>query len=41
MSGAATLVIRPWYRNVARSLRKEPKLYLWDWSQVADAGARY
>ncbi|MCY4050490.1 MAG: DUF4143 domain-containing protein [Gammaproteobacteria bacterium] len=22
--------IRPWYKNVARSLRKEPKYYLWD-----------
>jgi len=32
--------VRPWYRNVARALRKEPKYYLWDWSQIADAGAR-
>lgn len=32
--------IRPWHSNVARSLRKEPKYYLWDWSSVTDAGAR-
>jgi hypothetical protein len=33
-------VVRPWYKNVARSLRKEPKYYLWDWSGIPDAGAR-
>lgn len=33
-------VVRPWFRNVARSLRKEPKWYLRDWSAVADVGAR-
>lgn len=32
--------LRPWFRNVARSLRKEPKLYLWDWSLVTDPGQR-
>lgn len=32
--------VRPWHRNVARSLRKEPKYYLWDWSDVDDPGAR-
>lgn len=32
--------IRPWHSNVARSLRKEPKYYLWDWSSVSDPGAR-
>ena len=32
--------IRPWYKNVTRGLRKEPKYYLWDWSQVDDPGAR-
>lgn len=32
--------IRPWWQNVARSLRKEPKYYLWDWSLVANPGAR-
>ena len=33
-------VVRPWFRNVTRSLRKEPKWYLRDWSAVADRGAR-
>ena len=32
--------VRPWYKNVASSIRKQPKLYLWDWSEVRDAGAR-
>jgi predicted AAA+ superfamily ATPase len=32
--------IRPWSANVANSLRKQPKIYLWDWSAVADMGAR-
>jgi predicted AAA+ superfamily ATPase len=26
--------ITPWHKNVSRSLIKEPKLYLWDWSVV-------
>ncbi len=33
--------VRPWWRNVARALRKEPKYYLWDWSMLRDPGARY
>lgn len=32
--------VRPWFRNVRRSLRKEPKWYLRDWSGIADPGAR-
>ena len=32
--------VRPWHHNVARALRKEPKYYLWDWSQVDSPGAR-
>ena len=32
--------IRPWSKNVMRSLLKEPKIYLWDWSQCSDEGAR-
>ena len=32
--------LRPWFRNVPKSLRKQPKVYLWDWSLVADPGAR-
>jgi hypothetical protein len=33
--------VRPWYRNVARSLRKEPKWYLRDWSGIEEEGARF
>ena len=33
--------LRPWHRNVARSLRKKPKYYLWDWSLLGDPGSRY
>jgi hypothetical protein len=33
--------VRPWHRNVARALRKEPKFYLWDWSLVSEPGARF
>ncbi|MBI2899862.1 MAG: ATP-binding protein [Planctomycetes bacterium] len=33
--------VRPWSRNVARSLLKEPKVYLWDWSRIEDPGRRY
>ena len=32
--------LRPWFRNVPKSLRKQPKVFLWDWSLVADKGAR-
>ena len=32
--------IRPWFRSVPKSLRRQPKVYLWDWSLVRDAGAR-
>ena len=32
--------IRPWFRNVAKSLRKEPKWFLRDWSGIADPGGR-
>jgi len=33
-------LVRPWFRNVAKSLRKEPKWYLRDWSACEDPGAR-
>ncbi len=33
-------MVRPWFANVAKSLRKEPKWFLRDWSGVADDGAR-
>jgi predicted AAA+ superfamily ATPase len=33
-------LIRPWHKNVRRSLRKEPKWFLRDWSGIEDPGAR-
>jgi hypothetical protein len=33
-------VVRPWFANVAKALRKEPKWYLRDWSGVPDEGPR-
>ena len=33
-------LVRPWFRNVSRSLRKEPKWFLRDWSGIADPGKR-
>ena len=32
--------VSPWHTNVVGSLRKEPKYYLWDWSQVGNSAAR-
>lgn len=33
-------LIRPWFQNVSRSLRKEPKWFLRDWATIEDEGAR-
>ncbi len=33
-------VVRPWFRNVAKALRKEPKWFLRDWSGISDTGKR-
>ncbi|GAA5252207.1 hypothetical protein [Candidatus Rickettsia kedanie] len=33
--------IKPWSKNVVKSLIKEPKIYLWDWSQIKDIRARF
>ncbi len=32
--------IQPWSKNLARSLIKEPKNYLWNWALIDDPGAR-
>lgn len=32
--------IKPWTKNITRSLLKEPKIYLWDWALIEDEGAR-
>jgi predicted AAA+ superfamily ATPase len=34
------VLIRPWFTNVTKSLRKEPKWFLRDWSGIEDAGKR-
>lgn len=31
-------LVRPWFKNVSRSLRKEPKWFLRDWSGIDDPG---
>lgn len=32
--------VRPWFNNVSRSLKKDPKIFLWDWSTVKNEGAK-
>jgi len=32
--------LQPWSRNISKSLLKQPKVFLWDWSMVQDLGAR-
>ncbi|MEO8053852.1 MAG: AAA family ATPase [Acidobacteriota bacterium] len=32
--------VRPWFANVAKALRKEPKWFLRDWSGIPDEGQR-
>lgn len=33
-------LVRPWFKNVTRSLRKEPKWFLRDWASIDDPGDR-
>lgn len=33
-------LVRPWFRNVSKALRKEPKWFRSDWSGLADEGSR-
>lgn len=33
--------VRPWFKSVAKSIRKQPKVYFRDWSVVRDEGARH
>jgi uncharacterized protein len=33
--------IPPWSRRLSRALKKQRKLYLWDWSAIVDPGARF
>ncbi len=32
--------LRPWTKNISRSIKKEPKIFLIDWSQIDDIGKR-
>jgi len=32
--------LQPWMKNVARSLIKEPKVFLWNWALIENEGAR-
>jgi len=32
--------IQPWSKNISKSLIKQPKVYLWDWSMATNLGAR-
>lgn len=34
-------IIRPWSKNISRSLLKEPKVFLWNWADIEDEGARF
>jgi len=33
--------IQPWSKNIIRSLLKQPKIYLWDWADIEDLGAKH
>lgn len=33
--------IRPYSKNLSRSIKKEPKMYLYDWAEVIDEAARF
>jgi hypothetical protein len=33
-------LVKPWFKNVSRSLRKEPKWFLRDWSGIQDPGQK-
>jgi predicted AAA+ superfamily ATPase len=36
----AGFLVKPWHRNVAQAIRKEPKWFLRDWAMVQDVGKR-
>jgi len=33
--------IRPWHKKISRAIKKEKKLYFYDWSIIDDQGARF
>lgn len=36
-----TFTVKPWSKRIQNSLRKNPKIYFYDWSFVKDPGARF
>ncbi|QQR80202.1 MAG: hypothetical protein IPJ69_12905 [Deltaproteobacteria bacterium] len=34
-------ILTPYSKKSTRMLKKEPKWYLWDWSEIDDPGARF
>ncbi len=35
-----SFTIRPWHTNIKKTLIKQPKMFLWDWTQCSTVGAR-
>lgn len=35
-----SFTIQPWHTNIKKSLIKQPKIFLWDWTMCSDVGAR-
>jgi len=35
-----SFTVRPFYKNIPKSLRKQPKVFLWDWAMISDIGAK-
>jgi len=33
--------VPPWHTRIERALKKEPKIYLWDWTEPLSDGARF
>lgn len=40
VAGYLLFLVRPYYKNISKALRKEPKWYLRDWGGLDDAGSR-
>ncbi|MFH1992936.1 MAG: ATP-binding protein [Pseudomonadota bacterium] len=36
-----TFTLRPWHKSIARAVKKERKLYFFDWSLLDDQGSRF
>lgn len=34
-------MIRPWHKRISRAIKKEKKLYFYDWSMLSDSGSRF